>query len=61
MVFKPAFKALSSKISLLGVFNKMISNMSLHSPNNTIYTSTLTTASLIYRESPFSVEETHIF
>jgi hypothetical protein len=47
---------LSSKSFLFGVFNKMITNMILHSPNKTVYTSTLTIAFMIHRESPFPVE-----
>lgn len=44
------------KSSVLGDFNKIITNMTLHSPNKTVYTSTLTTAFLIHK----SVEETRI-
>jgi hypothetical protein len=53
-------RLLSSKPSLFGVSNKKITNMTLHSTDKSVYTSTLTIAFLIHRESPFSVEETSI-
>jgi hypothetical protein len=53
-------RLLSIKPSLFGLSNKRITKMTLHSPAKTVYTSALTIAFLIHRESPFSVEETSI-